>query len=177
VKYKILSREEISKFNEIDRREVIEHIYSFRDGAIQLNRNYFDVPDWTESVKNKFIKTITSLFDRGGTVFGAFEDDKLVGLSTIDKRFLGKDNDLLNLNGLWVSRDYRGKGVATKLIDWVKQRAIERGAKGLYVSSTESKNTVEFYMNRGFELAKELDEELFNKEPKDIHMILRFSGI
>jgi len=46
------------------------------------------------------------------------------------------------------------------------------GANRLYISSSESKNTVEFYRSLGCELVSEVDWELFALEPKDIHMEL-----
>ena len=41
--------------------------------------------------------------------------------------------------------------------------------KKLYVSATPSKNTVDFYRGVGFDLTTPI-KELFEAEPKDIHM-------
>jgi N-acetylglutamate synthase-like GNAT family acetyltransferase len=51
-------------------------------------------------------------------------------------------------------------------------RARELGAQRLYVSATESENTVDFYLRRGCRLAEEVDPALFALEPNDIHLEL-----
>ena len=50
-------------------------------------------------------------------------------------------------------------------------KTVEMGAKGMYVSSSPSANTVAFYKSQGFELAKEVNKELYDLELEDIHMI------
>jgi N-acetylglutamate synthase-like GNAT family acetyltransferase len=54
----------------------------------------------------------------------------------------------------------------------MKNKARDLGAKKLYVSATPSLNTITFYQNRGFKLTKDVNQELFEKEPEDIHMEL-----
>ena len=50
------------------------------------------------------------------------------------------------------------------------RRARKLGAKKLYISATPSENTVNFYLHLGCVLAKEMDPELFELEPEDIHL-------
>jgi hypothetical protein len=50
------------------------------------------------------------------------------------------------------------------------------GARKLYVSATPSVSAVGFYRNRGFELAEEVNKELFELEPEDIHMIMKLKA-
>lgn len=51
-----------------------------------------------------------------------------------------------------------------------KERAKELGAKKLYISATPSKNTVDFYMHLGCKLASEINTDLYQLEPYDIHL-------
>ncbi len=51
--YRILSRDEISKLNEFDRTETIEHIYYMRQGNLVLEAEHWDVPDWSDAAKHK----------------------------------------------------------------------------------------------------------------------------
>jgi len=51
--------------------------------------------------------------------------------------------------------------------------ALSRGAKYLYISSTETESAVNFYRSYGSQITNEVDKELFEKEPEDIHMIKR----
>lgn len=167
-----LDSSEFEIFKQIDRREVVEQKYYFRNGGLELVDEYIDVPEWTDKKKEQFISEFKELSSQGGMVFGAFEGSHLAGMAVLDTRFMGQNMDQLNLNGLWVSRDFRKKGVASGLIDHVKKIATELGAKSLYVSATESYNTVNFYMHRGFKLAKKVDKRLYAKEPMDIHMVM-----
>lgn len=52
----------------------------------------------------------------------------------------------------------------------MRQRAREMGARRLYVSSSPTANTVTCYRGVGFERASEVDRELHELEPDDIHM-------
>jgi hypothetical protein len=45
-----------------------------------------------------------------------------------------------------------------------------KGAAWVYISATPAENTIDFYLRRGCVLAEELDSELFELEPKDIHL-------
>ena len=59
----------------------------------------------------------------------------------------------------------------------VNLRATKKGpkarAKKLYISATPSKHTVDFYMSLGCKSASEINPELFELEPEDIHLDLR----
>jgi hypothetical protein len=43
-------------------------------------------------------------------------------------------------------------------------------ARRLYISATPSENTVNFYLRQGCVLARQIDPELFELEPEDIHL-------
>ncbi|MHA2101056.1 MAG: GNAT family N-acetyltransferase [Candidatus Kariarchaeaceae archaeon] len=167
-----LNKSEFHKFKDIDRRETVEQIYYHRDGKLELEDEYHDVPEWTPSMKQEFIDSFVELDHRGGFVFGVFDGDKVVGMGSLDVKFIGKNKDQLQLAGLWVSIQYRKKGVAGRLVEHIQNKARDLGAKKLYVSATPSLNTITFYQNRGFKLTKDVNQELFEKEPEDIHMEL-----
>jgi N-acetylglutamate synthase-like GNAT family acetyltransferase len=71
---------------------------------------------------------------------------------------------------LHVSNNYRKQGLGKKLFFLAAEKALELGAKKLYISATPSENTVDFYLNLGCVLATEVDEDLFRLEPEDIHL-------
>ena len=167
-----LHKNEFEKFNEIDRREIIKNIYYHRDGKLELEDEYHDVPEWTPAMKQEFINDFIELNKRGGFVYAMFDGNKVAGMGTLDIKFIGKNNDQLQLAGLWVSNQYRKAGVATRLVEHMKEKARELGAKKLYVSATPSLNTITFYQNRGFTVTDDVNQELFEKEPEDIHMEL-----
>ncbi len=170
IKYRELSKEEISKLNQLDRAEVIDDIYYVRGGVLVLEKEHYDVPGWSDSEKKRRIENLQKVFDEGATFTGAFDRNKLVGMSILDHNLVRSGDNRLNLEGLWVSHKYRGKGVGKRLFLIAVKEAKKRNAKAMYVSATPSKNTVHFYQRLGCKRADPVDEYLFKKEPEDIHL-------
>ncbi|MHA2227175.1 MAG: GNAT family N-acetyltransferase [Candidatus Hodarchaeales archaeon] len=172
MEYRQLIKEEINRIAEIDRSEVIDYIYYLRNGKLALVKEYWNLQRWNEEQIQKHSDSLLRIFNRGGYLLGAFDNSKVAGIIVLDNEFIGRHSDQLNLAGLWISKQYRRKGVGKTLVELVKNKAREMGAKKLYVSATPSQNTVIFYLNRGFKLAEEINEYLFELEPEDIHMEL-----
>ncbi len=162
----------LERLPDIDRTETIERVYYLRDGALALEDEHWDVPRWGSERLEHFASTLGALLDRGGTVWGAFDGPVLVGIAALDARFIGSGRDRLNMQLLHVSHGYRRRGIGTRLVELTKERARELGARALYVSASPSESTVRFYTGRGCALASEVDPELFELEPEDIHMEL-----
>ena len=168
--YRILSRNEISSLSHIDRTESIDHIYYFRDGKLILEEEHWDKDEWSYAEKQRRIAILQQDYDQGATFFGAFDGTILVGMAELIHKPLISGESRLNLGGLWVSYPYRGKGVGRTLVGLVIYEARERGAKSLYVSATPSENTIRFYKSVDFQPTMLVDPDLYEKEPKDIHM-------
>lgn len=168
--YRLLNKEEIKRVGEIDRTEIIEYIYYYKEGKLELVKEFCEIKKWSHEQEQIHISSLNDIYDRGGIIFGAFDESNIIGIISLDNEFFGRNKDQLNLAGLWVSKHYRKMGVGKTLVELGKEKAKEMGAKKLYVSATPSHNTVNFYMNRGFELAKEVIEKLYELEPEDIHM-------
>lgn len=167
----MVKREEITKLSEIERKEQVENVYEMIEGTLTLRKEPY-VMDWTKDRYAEVIAELQELYDRGGTIMGAFDGEILVGIVSLENRFIGKNNDQLQLTLLQVSRQYRGKGIGRKLMDHAKSIASELGAGKLYLTASRSQNTVDFYMNNGCKLASEIDKGLFELEPVDIHLDL-----
>jgi N-acetylglutamate synthase-like GNAT family acetyltransferase len=71
-----------------------------------------------------------------------------------------------------VSRRRRGAGLGLTLFEKAVARARALGARRLYVSATPSESTVGFYLRRGCRVTDDVDAELFELEPEDIHLEL-----
>ncbi len=164
---RLLGRDELELYWTIDRREIHHNIYVMKDGEMVLTPYYFDVKGWPDTNSEK----LYACFDRGGTFFGMFDGDQLVGSSAVDTVRRGTNGDQLELKMLHVSRDYRATGVGTTLFEAAKDVVRERGAEWMYVSATPTENTVHFYLGRGCQLAVPPDPELLALEPEDIHFI------
>jgi GNAT superfamily N-acetyltransferase len=169
-----LLREEIERVWEIDRSEVIEHIYYPEGDGLVLKPEYYNMTGWPSGEAELYTPLLLDCFDRGGWFYGLFAEDLIIGVVILDNKFIGRRKDLLQLKFLHVSSAYRKQGLGDRLYDLAKEHAHKQGAKGFYISATPSENTVKFYMRRGSVLAKEPDPGLFELEPEDIHLECAF---
>ncbi len=172
MEYRILNREEIEFLREIDRGEVIENIYYYRDGRLELEKEFYDMKGFPDGELEDLLTRLYELYDSAGIIYGAFDGEQIIGMTALENKLRGRNKDQLKMDILFVSKDYRGIGIGRKLVQVIKESAKQIGAKKLYISATPSKNTVDFYMKIGSKLAEEVDEELFDIEPEDIHLDL-----
>ncbi|MFF2089527.1 GNAT family N-acetyltransferase [Paenibacillus sp. NPDC058174] len=162
--------EDSYRIRDIDRSETIELIYKCLDGEIQEVKLPHECPNWEEEHYREIIERYEFELSNGGTAYGAYDGDKLIGFGVLAHKFRGKDQRQLQLDLMYVSRNYRRQGIGSRIFHELSQVAIEKGAAQLYISATETESAVKFYTSRGSALTSELDEELFRKEPNDIHM-------
>ena len=165
-----LRRHEIIDIWSIDRAEVIDKVYYRVGKELVLKPELHDVKGWPPGEPERNGPTLLDCFDRGGTFYGAFRGDTLIGACVLESRFIGRERDQLQLKFLHVSRRHRQSGVGRTLFDKAVAKARELGAHRLYISATPSENTVRFYLERGCRVTDDVDVALFELEPEDIHM-------
>ncbi|MFD0711962.1 GNAT family N-acetyltransferase [Paenibacillus sp. GCM10027626] len=168
---KSMKLEDASKIWEIDRSEIIEYIYTCADGQLNEFKAGHECPNWEEGQYSEIIARYEEELRSGGMAVGAFAGETLVGFGVLAHQFRGENNDQLQVDLMYVTREYRRQGIGRRIITALSEEAVVRGAKYLYISSTETESAVKFYSSFGAELTPEVDEELFAKEPEDIHMI------
>jgi hypothetical protein len=61
-------------------------------------------------------------------------------------------------------------GIGGKLFDLIVSDAKALGVRGVYISASSKKNSVDFYLHKGCVVTKKIDQELLQEEPMDIHM-------
>lgn len=167
---RFLGRDEIPLIWQIDRREIIQNIYHLRDGKLVLVPEYFDMQGWPPGEAEQYTPILLDCFDRGGTFWGAFEDEKIIGTAILESRLIGKNHDTMQLKFLHVSREQRKQGLGSRLFHLVVEKAKSLGAGKLYISATPSENTIKYYFGLGCILTNEIDPDLFALEPEDIHL-------
>lgn len=178
MRIRTLERSEIRDFWSIDRAEVIENVYHVRDGELVLEPEHHDVPGWPPGGPELNGPMLLDCFDRGGAFYGAFshetadrtDGETLLGVVVLESRFIGREQDQLQLKFLHVSRRQRNAGLGRALFEQAVARARELGARRLYISATPSENTVRFYFRRGCRVTRDVDATLFRLEPEDIHL-------
>jgi GNAT superfamily N-acetyltransferase len=165
-----INKEEISKLRDIDRSETVNQIYYAIDGSLVLRDKHYDVPKWSDGALRGYMKALTELFDRGGVIFGVFDDEKMVGIMALGSKMIGKNRDRIVLDFMHISKDYRKRGLGKRLVDMARSEAKKMNARKLYISACPTKNMVDFYMKNGAIVTEDIDKEMFEKEPDDIHM-------
>lgn len=165
--------DEVDKIKEIDRSERIELIYRYKEGILEEIKTGHDCPNWSQDIIDEMMERFIYELSNGGTAFGAYDKELLVGFGVLAHKFRGNDRDQLQVDLMYVSRSYRRKGIASSIMNELSKVALSRGANYLYISSTETESAVNFYKSYGSQITNEVDKELFEKEPEDIHMIKR----
>jgi predicted N-acetyltransferase YhbS len=170
MKIRKLERQEIRDLWSIDRAEVMDKLYYHEGDELVLRPEHHDVQGWPAGEPERYGPILLDCFDRGGTFYGAFDGQSLIGAMVLENRFIGRDKDQLQLKFLHVSRCNRKAGLGSTLFDKALRRARELGARRLYVSATASENTVNFYLRRGCCVTNDVDAALYELEPEDIHL-------
>lgn len=173
ISYRALTCQDVHQLKEIDRSEHIELIYEMDDDNMIEIKTDHECPDWDDILLREMEERFLYELEQGGMAVGAFVDDTLVGFGVLAHKPRGEQLDQLQVDLMYVTREYRRQGIGTELLNRLGEEAKRRGAKALYISSTETRSAVSFYRSNGSELTKNVDAELFSKEPKDIHMIIQ----
>jgi GNAT superfamily N-acetyltransferase len=153
---------------EVDVSEHGELIYLWQDGELVTQPLVWDRPSRTAETWQENWASVLPL--PGVKAWGAFEGEVMVGI-IVYRPYLTED--IAQLDALFVDRDHRQQGIASHLTNLLKQQAILDGHKRLYVSATESKSAVGFYISQGFIPTQDAHPELYALEPDDIHMIMQ----
>ena len=169
-KIRKLRRNEIAKIWTLDRGEVVENTYSLQNGNLVLQPKHYEILDWPAGQIEKYTPILIDCLERGGTFYGMFQDKELIGVSVLDNKYIGRNKDQLQLKFMYVSRSYRRHGIGKKLFKKTVETANKMKAKKLYVSASPSENTINFYVNLGCRVTQDINQELFELEPKDIHL-------
>jgi len=168
-----LKSSDLLRIAEIDRTEHVTISYKVEGGTLKAEQVDWDVPSWHQTGEGEWsvaarIREWAPILEEGGMLIGALEGDFLIGFAILRPRLT---ETMAQLVAMYVSKDHRGKGVASALFEETPELASMAGAESIYVSSVPSGSAVGFYRSQGFALAKEVHDELFLLEPEDIHMI------
>lgn len=177
INYRLLTFSELHRIWEIDRSEYIASVYRYEDGELRLEPLDIQVDGWPQEDLNLLKKRLADSYLRGGLFYSAFDKEKIVGIGVLDPKWFRGAKDTLDLSFLYVDAAYRGRGIAKTIFLWIAGRAKNIGATSLYVSASDSKNTVDFYLAMACEISKAPIPELFELEPKDIHLDFDLSKI
>ena len=165
-----LGSADIDRLRDIDVSEEGDAVYRVVDGQLLLTPEKWRRPRWSERECARRIARIREQLAAGDIALGACGGDRVVGLAVVHPDL---DPGMSQLAGLWVTNTHWRRGVATRLCDEVERLAQEAGSTALYVSATPSRGAVGFYHSRGFRLTDDVNADLYELEPDDIHMVMK----
>lgn len=135
-----------------------------------MDLQYSIIGNWDNTRKINTINGFVKCIEDNGFVIGAYFDDYLIGFAVIVNKLFGKNNEYIDLNSIFISYEFRNQGIGRKLFQEICIGAKQLGAQKLYISANSSEETVAFYKAIGCCEAMEINQELFEKEPFDVHM-------
>lgn len=169
VELKPMAGAELARVVEIDVSESGSSVYAVVAGRLVSTEEAWrraprSADDW-----RPYVEEWNVIRERGGAAIGAFADGRLVGIAVVRHRLT---DSTAQLAALVVDTAHRRQGIAAALMGEVIRLARDDGARELYVSATPSASAVGFYTSQGFRLAERVNQELYEREPADIHMLL-----
>lgn len=171
LEYRKLVLEEAERIAEIDATHFIKNVWRFNEatgayGLVEINWTDTELPNGFGWHLNRFKQTVKN----GGTAFGCFKENTLIGYATVDKEIIGKQEKYILLDQLFVSQSQRDKGIGKTLFMLCAKQAKEYGADKLFLCAGSAENTIAFYHKLGCVAAAEKNEKLYEEDPRDIQL-------
>lgn len=159
-------------WQQISRRELITQMYIQHQQHLELVDCFFDVQHWDSYHLENDPPKLKQLYEQGALFIGAFDAaEKLVGVSVVSNQIIADYPNAKLLHYFYVDADHQGQGIGAKLMQAAKESAKQLGANQLYISATPSRRTVDFYIKHGAQPLSLPDQQLWQLEPEDIHLL------
>lgn len=166
----ILADQLVSEFlDDFDRFQEITHVYRGSHGNKTKQYNPFK-EIWGKSEKHNRVSELRDTLETGGTVFGLYNQNNLVGFASINGNFIDPDHCYRQLLELHITAAYRRKGLGRILFQTCVNKLKSLGVRKMYISSHSSVETVSFYKNLGCTDAQWLYTEQIQNEPFDYQL-------
>lgn len=167
--YREMEITEAERIAQIDAANYIENAWR-RDASgnyrlVRIDWTGGELPNGYAWHLRRFRETLSN----GGTVFGCFEGDTLVGYAAVNGTVFGGQRYVL-LDQLFVSNRYRGQGIGGTLFRLCAEQAGTLGARKLYLCAASAEKTITFYHKLGCVPAVEPDRRLMEEDINDIQL-------
>jgi N-acetylglutamate synthase-like GNAT family acetyltransferase len=174
ISYKELKINEINTelFSSFNRYQEVKKCWRRENGEWILKEVPF-IEQWGSEEYEILIKCLQHTIRTGGTVFGAFHNNVLVGFASVENEFFGSKKEYLEMSCIHTSYESRGMGIGRSLFSLVCNKAKEMGAQKLYISTHSSQESQAFYKAIGCVEAVEYNSKLVAKEPCDCQLEYR----
>ncbi len=173
-----MNPDEIARIGEVNRAETVTAIYEpqpdasgFGLIAVRTERDSpRELPPWTEEGVQIRAEEWGKHLDKGGQLFGAFDGDRLVGFAVLGAK---RADGSIELVALFVDRDQRRKGIATRLMTLAEEQAVKMGAETMFLYANPTVSAVDFYRAAGFQIVGLVAKTVVRILPGDVVMAKR----
>lgn len=150
-----------------NRKQVVTKHYFINQGNKEV-RDISFIDDWSQKDR---IDIVENFFNNEDFYSAAiYESGYIVAFYVIGRKPLKSNLDYIELKQLQVSLEYRGKGLGKALFIDACSKALQFGAKRLYISAHSAIETQKAYEKLGCVDATWINEKAVKEEPYDIQM-------
>lgn len=172
ITYRSINEDELHDefLKDFERYQEVKNDWAKVNGEFVLKFNAH-IENWSEEKKiQKVNKTFKDILESEGILFGAFENEKLIGFAGCGGLKFGSKKQYIQLTELHVSYKHRGWGIGRKLFEYCIEYAEELSVENLYIVASSSEESQIAYKKLGCVYATEIQPTLFEQDPDDIHM-------
>jgi len=167
--YRDLELSECEKINEMNPYQYIGKAWREVDGKRQLVEIDYHETDWPNGYEEHFTNLNNTILNNGIAI-GAFENDKLIGFVTVNSEIFGEKYKHVLLDQLFITLEYRGKGIGKELFFLSADRVKEWNVDKLYICAGSAEETIAFYFAIGCQEAEEVNREFYESDPRDFQL-------
>lgn len=169
-KYKELNKSHINHIMNIDASCYIKNAWREKDGKRQLVFIGYDEPGFPNGIKEHQEALLYTL-EKEGFAIGVFDDkDNMIGFATLNRETFGMKNTYVLLDQMFISKNYRNQGIGKTFFNMTIDKAKSWNANRIYICAGSSEDTIAFYMRLGCVEAEELNQTLYDEDPRDFHL-------
>lgn len=170
ITYRKLKVEESDRINEMNPSQHIRRAWRDVEGERQLVEINYQDSDWPNGYEHHYNNLKNTILS-GGSAIGAFNSNsKLVGFATVNREFFGEKYHYVLLDQLFITIEYRGKGIGKKLFEISADVARKWNANKIYICAGSAEETIAFYFSIGCKEAVEINKEIYESDPRDYQL-------
>lgn len=165
-----MTLDDCDKLKDIDPQHYIEKAWRLSgDTRVLIDLKYHE-KDWPDGYA-RYRHALERIIKNDGLALGAFNPKgKLKGYIALDKTVFGRSAKYMLLDSLFVSYDVRDQGIGGELFRRISYVAKESGGEKLYICAGSAENTIAFYRRCGCVDAKEINQDLYEEDIRDLQL-------
>ncbi|MDW7660713.1 MAG: GNAT family N-acetyltransferase [Bacillota bacterium] len=170
IRFLKLQVEDAVKIREMDASQYIGKAWREVDGERKLVEIGYQDPTWPNGYEHHYDNLVKTIENKG-LALGAFDDKgKLIGFVTVNAEVFGERSRYVLLDQLFITLEHRGKGIGKDLMTKAAVASRSFGAEKLFICAGSAEETIAFYKAMGCVMAEEINESLYNEDPRDLQM-------